>query len=116
MAFGSKGSLVILLRDQYQENAVTDALGWGENQNYRAALFIDAQAPIPVEAHRVWEHTLLIPLSSIDPSVIFTATRIGIAIGDIPARTYDVDGLSVARAPLYECYHDKIESKLGGNQ
>ena len=48
VAFGSKGSLVILLRDQYQENAVTDALGWGENQNYRAALFIDAQAPIPV--------------------------------------------------------------------
>jgi hypothetical protein len=66
---------------------------------YRAALFIDAQAPISVEAHRVWEHTLLIPLSSIDPNVIFTARRIGIAIGDIPARIYDVDGPSVARAP-----------------
>jgi hypothetical protein len=59
------------------------------------------------------QHTLLIPLSSIDPNVIFTARRIGIAIGDIPARTYDVDGLSVARAPLDECYHNNIEGRLG---
>jgi hypothetical protein len=60
------------------------------------------------------EHTLLISLSSIDPNVVFAAKRIGIAIGDIPTRTYDVDGLSVARAPLYECYHDKTEDLLSG--
>src|SRR5262249_32559101 len=36
VTIGSKGSLVILLRDQYQENAIRDTLGWSENQSYQA--------------------------------------------------------------------------------
>ena len=41
MVIGSKGSLVILLRNPYQENAIKDTLRWGDNQSYKAALFID---------------------------------------------------------------------------
>jgi hypothetical protein len=44
MVIGSKGSLVILLRKPYQENAIKDTLRWGDNQSYKAALFIDDQS------------------------------------------------------------------------
>ena len=44
MVIGSKGSLVILLRNPYQENAIKDTLRWGDNQSYKAALFIDDQS------------------------------------------------------------------------
>jgi hypothetical protein len=44
MMIGSKGSLVILLRNPYQENAIKDTLRWGDNQSYKAALFIDDQS------------------------------------------------------------------------
>jgi S1-C subfamily serine protease len=106
VTISSKGSLVILLRDQYQENAIRDTLGWRENQSYRAELFIDNGSPIPVQAERIWEHTLLIPLSSIDPNIVFSAKRIAIMVGQISMRGYDVNGLSLARAPLNECYRN----------
>jgi hypothetical protein len=104
LVIGSKGSLVMLLQDQYQENAIRDTLGWRDNQSFRAALFIDKQSPIAAQAERIWEHTLLIPLSNIDSNVIFAAKRIAIAIGGISMRGYDVAGLSTAKTPLYECY------------
>jgi S1-C subfamily serine protease len=104
VAISSKGSLVILLRDRYQENAIRDTLGWRDNQSYRAELFIDNRSPIPSQAERIWEHTLLIPLSDIDPNIVFSAKRIAIMVGEISMRGYDVDGLSLARAPLNECY------------
>ena len=44
MVIGSKGSLVILLRYSYQENAIKDTLRWGDNHGYKAALFIDDQS------------------------------------------------------------------------
>lgn len=103
-AIGSEGSLVILLRDEFQEKAVSETLGWSKGQSYRTVLFIDKWDPIYTQAKRIWEHTLLIPISNIDPNIIFEAKRISIAIGGISMRGYDVEGLSVARQDLYDCY------------
>ena len=84
----------------------TDALGWGENQNYRAALFIDAHGPNSCRGtSSVGAHTPYSAFKHRPKCNIYGET----SIGDIPARIYDVDGLSVARAPVYECYHDKGE-------
>jgi hypothetical protein len=102
----SKGSLVLLLRDEFQENAIRDTLGWGGSRSYRGSLFIDSRPPITTQVERIWEHSLLIPLSKIDPNVLFRARKIAIAVGGISMRGYDVTGLSVARRDLYDCYKE----------
>ena len=103
-AIGSKGSLVILLRDQFQENAVRDTLGWRDGQSYTASLFIDSGKPMVTSAQRIWKHTLVILLERLDIAAIFNTAHIAISIGGISMRGYDVTGLAAAREALYECY------------
>jgi hypothetical protein len=100
---GSKGSLVLMLNDKYLEAQVSEVLGWTEGQSYRAILFLDDKK-FNVQAQRIWQHTLLIPLASIDRETVFRAKKMSLAVGGIAMRGYDVEGLDVASRELLESY------------
>src|ERR1700733_10413401 len=76
-----------LLRDPYQENAIKDTIGWGDNRSYKAALY---RRPISADAGL--------------ESSVFRVEGIAILVGGISmGRGYDVKSLKMARGPLYEC-------------
>jgi hypothetical protein len=100
---GSKGSPVILLNDKYMERQVSETLGWTEGQSYRAQLFLDDKR-FNVQAQRIGQHTLLIPLVSIDRETVFRAKKMALQVGGIAMRGYDVKGLDIASHELLDCY------------
>jgi hypothetical protein len=100
---GSKGSPVILLNDKYLERQVSETLGWTEGQSYRAQLWLDDKS-FNVQAQRIWQHTLLIPLVSIDPESVFRTKKMALQVGGIAMHGYDVKGLDIASHGLLDCY------------
>jgi hypothetical protein len=113
---GSKGSLVLLLNDKYMEAQVFETLGWTEGQSYRAILFLDDKK-FGVQAERIGQHTLLIPLASIDRETVFRAKKMALAVGGIAMRGYDVDGLDIASHELLDSYRQHAHTeKTPSNQ
>jgi hypothetical protein len=88
MVIGSKGSLVILLRDPYQENAIKDHPRLGRQSELQSRSV--RRQPISAAAGR--------------ESSVFKAESIAITAGGISMHGYDVKGLNMTRGPLYECY------------
>ena len=113
---GSKGSLVLLLNDKYMEAQVSETLGWTEGQSYRAILFLDDKK-FDVQAERIGQHTLLIPLASIDRETVFQVKKMALAVGRIAMRGYDVEGLDIASHELLDCYRQRAHTeKAPSNQ
>ena len=81
MVIGSKGSLVILLRNPYQENAIKDTLRWGRESELQSRSV--HRRPIRADAG----------LESSE----FKAESIAIMVGGISMHGYDVKGLNVTR-------------------
>jgi hypothetical protein len=89
---GSKGSLVILISDSYLQAQISDVLGWTEGESYRSLLFLDDKS-FNVQAQRLWEHTLLVPLPAIAKNTVFRTKKMALSVGQIAMRGYQIDGL-----------------------
>jgi hypothetical protein len=100
---GSNGSPVILLNDKYMARQVSETLGWTQGQSYRAQLFLDDKQ-FNVQTGRIGQHTLLIPLVSIDPETAFRTKKMALQVAGIAMRGYDVKGLDIASHELLDCY------------
>lgn len=102
---GTAGSLALVVADKYMQGQVSDVLGWGkQGQSYRAVLRFDGnKRTFTVEAVRMQEDALLIPLKSINTEMVFRAKRLEVAVGAIAVRFYDLSGLEIAGPELLEC-------------
>ncbi|WP_140943423.1 hypothetical protein [Prosthecodimorpha hirschii] len=101
---GSKGGFVFIVHDIYQERMISEVLGWDEGLSFRAQLFADNMGLLNVEAHRIWEHSLLVPLGAIDRRKLLQTKNIALQVGGIAMRGYDIAGIKAALPDLFTCY------------
>jgi hypothetical protein len=103
---GSSGTLALIVEDKYMEGQVSEALGWvKEGESYRAVLRFDNDKRVfTVQATRMQEHALLIPLKAINRDMLFRTKQLGVGVGAIAFRGYDLTGLHIAGPELLECF------------
>jgi hypothetical protein len=106
-AFGSKGSLVILLIDDRITRIVRDYVGWAPGKVYNVVIIPDKDStPFDAKGEPLSEELLLVHLPQDQRFLmegIYRSKKLFITVGGVAHNTYDVTGLSKAIEQLQTC-------------
>jgi hypothetical protein len=114
-AFGSKGSPVIELIDEFIVRPVRDTIGWAPGKSYNVVIIPQNKGKegTPIDAHGepMNDKALLIFLPKDQRYLlneIYNSAQLFISVGGVAGKTYELPGLSKAINKLQTCPIDHI--------